>query len=96
MKTPGCFPSPPLFPVALSTASSNRSLEACQDEFQGPVDERMEAKLKGKTVLVARKPGRAPVIDRMQALKKRLAAQRIGKPHKRAAGDEHCQHQKAG
>jgi hypothetical protein len=45
----------------------------------------MEAKLKGKTVLVARKPGRAPVIDRMQALKKRLAAQRIGKPHKRAA-----------
>lgn len=96
MKTPGCFHRLPVFRVALSTASSNRSLEACQEMFPERVHEPTEAKLKGKTVTVAGKPGKASVIDSKQALKNSLAAERILKPHKRAAKGEPGQHGKVG
>jgi DNA end-binding protein Ku len=66
--------------------------EAYKDEFQARLNELIEAKLKGKAVVAAPKPGRAPVIDMMQALKRSLAAtQSRGsasavKPARRSAG----------
>jgi DNA end-binding protein Ku len=73
----------------VESLSAPFKLEAYKDEFQERLNDLIEAKLKGKTVTVARKPGKAPVIDMMQALKKSLAA------HQMAAGDEHRQHRKA-
>lgn len=48
--------------------------EAYSDEFQERLNDLIESKLKGKTVTSTPKPGRAPVIDMMEALKKSLAA----------------------
>src|SRR6202007_829510 len=56
--------------------------EAYRDEFQEKLNELIEAKLKGKTVTVAPKPGKAPVIDMMEALKRSLASRQTGKPPK--------------
>ena len=53
--------------------------EVYKDEFQARLNELIEAKLKGKAVVAAPKPGRAPVIDMMQALKRSLASKQIGK-----------------
>jgi non-homologous end joining protein Ku len=53
-------------------------------EFQERLNELIEAKLKGKTVTVSPKSGKAPVIDMMQALKKSLAG-RSAAPQKVAA-----------
>ena len=48
--------------------------EEFRDEFQERLNELIEAKLKGKTITVAPKTGKAPVIDMMEALKRSLAA----------------------
>jgi len=69
--------------------------EAYRDEFQERLNELIEAKLKGKTVAVAPKPGKAPVIDMMEALKKSLAAHGAS-PQKAAAGQKERSRRKAG
>lgn len=69
--------------------------EAYKDEFQERLNALIEAKLKGKTVTVSPKPGKAPVIDMMQALKRSLAAGHPAKPSKVAAANERRQHRKA-
>jgi DNA end-binding protein Ku len=69
--------------------------EAYKDEFQERLNALIEAKLKGKTVTVSPKPGKAPVIDMMQALKRSLAAGHPAKPSRVAAANEHRQHRKA-
>jgi len=54
--------------------------QAYRDEFQARLNDLIEAKLKGRTVIAAPKaPHRAPVIDMMEALKKSLAAGHAGK-----------------
>jgi DNA end-binding protein Ku len=58
----------------VETLSAPFKPEAYKDEFQERLNELIQAKLKGKTVAVAPKSARAPVIDMMQALKKSLAA----------------------
>ena len=58
--------------------------EAYKDEFQERLNELIEAKLKGKTITVAPKRVKAPVIDMMQALKKSLA-EHGAKPQRTAA-----------
>jgi DNA end-binding protein Ku len=68
--------------------------EAYKDEFQERLNELIEAKLKGKTVTSAPKPGKAPVIDMMQALKKSLAGSGP-KPRKAAVGQSDRQRRKA-
>jgi len=69
--------------------------EAYRDEFQERLNELIEAKLKGKTVAVAPKPGKAPVIDMMEALKRSLAAHGAS-PRKAAAGQKERSRRKAG
>jgi DNA end-binding protein Ku len=49
--------------------------EAYKDEFQENLNELIEAKLKGKTIVMNPKAKKTPVINIMQALKKSLAAQ---------------------
>jgi hypothetical protein len=56
--------------------------------FQSVSKNQRKQNARAKTVTVAGKPGKAPVIDCLQALKKSLAAQRTENPHKRAAADE--------
>lgn len=68
--------------------------EAYKDEFQERLNELIEAKLKGKTVAIAPKPGKAPVIDMMQALKKSLAGSGV-KPRKAASAQSERQRRKA-
>jgi DNA end-binding protein Ku len=55
--------------------------EQYKDEFQTRLNELIEAKLKGKTITTQPTPGKAPVIDMMQALKKSLA-RHSAKPRK--------------
>jgi DNA end-binding protein Ku len=69
--------------------------EDYKDEFQERLNQLIESKLKGKTVTVAPKTGKAPVIDMMQALKKSLATRQTGKPPKIAAAATPRQHRKA-
>ena len=69
--------------------------EAYRDEFQERLNELIEAKLKGKTVAVAPKPGKAPVIDMMEALKRSLAAHGAS-PQKAPAGQKERSRRKAG
>jgi DNA end-binding protein Ku len=69
--------------------------EAYRDEFQEKLNELIEAKLKGKTITVAPKPGKAPVIDMMEALKRSLAAHGAG-PQRVAAGQKERPRRKAG
>src|SRR3984957_280588 len=69
--------------------------EAYKDEFQERLNELIQAKLKGKTVAVAPKTARAPVIDMMQALKKSLAAGHSGKHAQTAPTEAHRQRRKA-
>jgi DNA end-binding protein Ku len=54
---------------------------AFKDEFQERLNELIEAKLKGKTIVMNPKAKKTPVINIMQALKKSLAAQHAS-PHK--------------
>ena len=68
--------------------------EAYKDEFQERLNELIEAKLKGKTVTVLPKKGKAPVIDMMEALKKSLAG-RGAKPHKAVSIQRERQPRKA-
>jgi DNA end-binding protein Ku len=49
--------------------------EAYKDEFQERLNELIEAKLKGKTIVMNPKAKKTPVINIMRALKKSLAAQ---------------------
>ena len=69
--------------------------EAYKDEFQAHLNELIQAKLKGKTIVSAPQPGRAPVIDMMQALKKSLAAKQSGKQSKGIPVEAHRQRRKA-
>lgn len=64
--------------------------ETYKDEFQERLNELIEAKLKGKSMTVAPKSRKAPVIDMMEALKKSLAGH-AAKPQKVAAvqGERH-------
>ena len=57
----------------VESLSGSFKSEAYKDEFQERLNELIDAKLKGKTVVAAPKAGKAPVIDMMQALKKSLA-----------------------
>jgi DNA end-binding protein Ku len=77
----------------VETLSAPFKPESYRDEFQERLNELIEAKLKGKTVSVAPKPGKAAVIDMMQALKKSLAARQSSKP-KVASAAEPRQHRK--
>ncbi len=69
--------------------------EAYKDEFQAHLNELIQAKLKGKTIVSAPPLGRAPVIDMMQALKKSLAAKQSGKQSKAIPVEAHRQRRKA-
>jgi len=69
--------------------------EAYKDEFQAHLNELIQAKLKGKTIVSAPQPGRAPVIDMMQALKKSLAAKQSGRQPKVFPVEAHRQRRKA-
>lgn len=55
--------------------------EAYKDEFQEHLNELIEAKLKGKTIVMKPKTKKTPVINIMEALKESLAAQNAP-PHK--------------
>jgi DNA end-binding protein Ku len=77
----------------VETLSAPFKPELYKDEFQQRLNELIEARLKGKTVSVAPKPGKAAVIDMMQALKKSLAARQSSKP-KVASAAEPRQHRK--
>jgi DNA end-binding protein Ku len=65
----------------VESLSASFKPEDYKDEFQERLNELIEAKLKGKTVTVAPKPAKAPVIDMMEALKKSLAGH-TAKPQK--------------
>ena len=69
--------------------------EAYKDEFQAHLNELIQAKLKGKTIVSAPQAGRAPVIDMMQALKKSLAAKKSGKQSKGIPAEAYRQRRKA-
>ena len=69
--------------------------EAYKDEFQAHLNELIQAKLKGKTIVSAPQSGRAPVIDMMQALKKSLAAKQSGKQPRSVPVEAHRQRRKA-
>src|SRR3984957_5028661 len=73
----------------VETLSAPFRPEAYKDEFQERLNELIQAKLKGKTVAVAPKTARAPVIDMMQALKKSLAAGHSGKHAQTAPTEAH-------
>jgi DNA end-binding protein Ku len=77
----------------IETLSAPFKPESYKDEFQERLNALIEAKLKGKTVSAAPKPGKAAVIDMMQALKKSLAARQPSKP-KVASAAEPRQHRK--
>jgi len=79
----------------VETLSAPFRPEAYKDEFQECLNELIQAKLKGKTVAVAPKTARAPVIDMMQALKKSLAAGHSGKHAQTAPTEAHRQRRKA-
>jgi len=79
----------------VETLSAPFKPEAYKDEFQERLNELIQAKLKGKTVAVAPKTARAPVIDMMQALKKSLAAGHSGKRSQTAPTEIHRQRRKA-
>jgi DNA end-binding protein Ku len=68
---------------------------AHHDTFQEQLNELIESKLKGKTFAAPPKPGKAPVIDIMQALKKSLAGE-YAKPKKASSATGRRQHKKAG
>jgi len=65
----------------VESLSASFKPEDYKDEFQERLNELIDAKLKGKTVTVAPKPRKAPVIDMMEALKKSLAGH-SAKPQK--------------
>ena len=76
----------------VETLSEDFKPEKYHDTFQENLKALIEAKQQGKTVVAEEKPGRAPVIDMMEALKrslKRTDAQRAKKAGKlRATGTE--------
>ena len=58
----------------VETLSEDFKLSKYHDEFQGRLQDLIDAKRKGKEIAAAPEPHRAPVIDMMAALKKSLAA----------------------
>ena len=73
----------------IEALSASFKPENYKDEFQERLNELIDAKLKGKTVAATPKPGKAPVIDMMEALKKSLAGRGTGIPKVAAHGERH-------
>ena len=66
--------------------------ERYHDEYETKLQALLDAKLKGKKVLIATEQKMAPVIDMMEALKKSLAkrGQATSKASRSAAGESHA------
>jgi DNA end-binding protein Ku len=77
----------------VETLSEDFTPEKYHDTFQENLKALIEAKRKGKTIVAEAKPGRAPVIDMMEALKRSLQnseAQKKKKPERlRSTATDH-------